>query len=148
LTEDAPTSAGLRLEFWKKSIMFIGEAPIVGHGTGSISELFRLAASKNGGASADVAHNPHQQIFAVAIQLGFIGSAILIAMWIAHLMLFNGAGLVPCIGMAIVVQNAVSSMFNSHLFDFTRGWIYVLGVGTFGRIIGRRRRSAGNEAEA
>ena len=26
-------------------------------------------------------------------------------------------------------QNVVSSLFNSHLFDFTHGWIYVVGVG-------------------
>ena len=40
-----PTSAGTRLEFWTKSLNFIREAPIVGHGTGSIRGLFERAAS-------------------------------------------------------------------------------------------------------
>jgi O-antigen ligase len=31
-----------------------------------------------------------------------------------------------------VAQNFVSSLFNSHLFDFAEGWIYVLGVGVAG----------------
>jgi hypothetical protein len=29
----------------------------------------------------------------------------------------------------IVTQNIVGSLFNSHLFDFTQGWLYVIGVG-------------------
>jgi hypothetical protein len=36
------------------------------------------------------------------------------------------------IGLVVVVQNVVSSLFNSHLFDFLEGWIYVLSVGVAG----------------
>src|SRR5262249_5947847 len=42
---DVETSTGLRLEFWRKSIDLVASAPIIGHGTGSITELFRHAAS-------------------------------------------------------------------------------------------------------
>jgi hypothetical protein len=28
-----------------------------------------------------------------------------------------------------VTQNIVGSLFNSHLFDFSQGWLYVVGVG-------------------
>ena len=44
-------------------------------------------------------------------------------------MLFRGEGLAAWAGTVIVVQNIVSSLFNSHLFDFTQGWSYVVGVG-------------------
>ena len=60
------------------------------------------------------------------------GGAILIAMWIAHLALFRGSGLVAWLGIVIVVQNVVSSLFNSHLFDFLHGWLYVFGLGVIG----------------
>ena len=40
----------------------------------------------------------------------------------------------------IVVQNIVSSFFNSYLFDFLEGWIYVVGVGVAGGIALRNRR--------
>jgi O-antigen ligase len=30
------------------------------------------------------------------------------------------------------VQNFFTSLFNSHIFDFTPGWMYVLGVGIAG----------------
>ena len=39
------TSLGTRLEVWKKSLRFIAEAPIIGHGTGSTRGLFEQAAT-------------------------------------------------------------------------------------------------------
>jgi hypothetical protein len=52
--------------------------------------------------------------------------------WLAHLLLFRGDGLVSWIGLLVVVQNIFTSLFNSHLFDFHAGWMYVLGVGVAG----------------
>ena len=83
--------------------------------------------------------NPHNQTFAVAIQLGLIGAAVLWALWIAHLLLFRGNGLVAWIGLVVVVQNIVGSLLNSHLFDFTQGWIYVFGVGVAGGVALKNR---------
>jgi hypothetical protein len=36
------------------------------------------------------------------------------------------------IGTVVVVENVVSSLSSSHLFDFVHGWLYVLGVGIVG----------------
>ncbi len=58
-----------------------------------------------------------------------LGTAALFAMWLAHIMLFRGEGFVAWAGLVIVTQNIVGSLFNSHLFDFTQGWGYVIGVG-------------------
>jgi O-antigen ligase len=139
------TSSGLRLEFWKKSIGFAAQAPVIGHGTGSINGLFRSSVVGQETASAVSSENPHQQILTVAIQLGLIGAGLLIAMWAAHVALFSGPGLVPWIGLVVVVQNVISSQFNSHLFDFTQGWLYVFGVGVIGGMV-RRAQSSGAEA--
>jgi hypothetical protein len=46
--------------------------------------------------------------------------------------LFRGAGLMAWIGAIVVVQNFLSSLVNSHLFDFGQGWLYVFGVGIIG----------------
>jgi hypothetical protein len=32
----------------------------------------------------------------------------------------------------VVVQNIFTSLFNSHIFDFHEGWMYVIGVGVAG----------------
>ena len=135
-------SAAERLEFWKKSIGFIVEAPLIGHGTGSITDQFRRAAADQTGVSAVVSANPHNQTLAVAIQLGLVGTAVLIALWLAHLLLFGGAGFAAWIGLVIVVQNMVGSLFNSQLFDFTHGWAYVIGVGVCGGLMLARPQDA------
>ena len=105
---------------------------MIGHGTGSIHDLFIASSVGKTGAAGSATTNPHNQTFAVAIQLGLVGAVLLWAMWIAHLMLFRGSGLAEWIGLVIVVQNIVGSAFNSHLFDFVQGWIYVIGVGVAG----------------
>jgi len=81
--------------------------------------------------------NPHNQTLNVAIQWGALGIVVLYAMWLVHLRLFRGDGLVSWIGLMVVVQNFFTSLFNSHIFDFTPGWIYVLGVGVAGGMMFR-----------
>ncbi|MGB6252792.1 MAG: O-antigen ligase family protein, partial [Bradyrhizobium sp.] len=125
----ATTSVGERLEFWRKSLRFFVEAPIVGHGTGSTERLFEQAAAGQTGVAAEVIRNPHNQTLNVAVQWGVIGIVVLYAMWFSHLALFRGEGLFNWIGLLVVVQNIFTSLFNSHLFDFHEGWMYVLGVG-------------------
>ena len=134
-TNDVRNSSGERVEFWKKSLAFIRAAPIIGHGTGSMPALFTKSAIGQTGTAAAATTNPHNQTFAVAIQLGLIGAGVLWAMWITHLLLFRGSGLVEWIGLVVVVQNIVGSLFNSHLFDFTQGWVYVFGVGVAGGMV-------------
>ena len=143
-----PTSIGLRLEYWQKSLRFIGEAPLAGHGTGSIRGLFEGAKIGTPvDASGQAVANPHNQTFAVAIQWGVIGVVILYAMWLVHLLLFRGEGFVAWVGLLVVVQNVLSSLFNSHLFDFHEGWMYVLGVGVAGgMVLGARAQGHPQEA--
>jgi O-antigen ligase len=146
-TRDDLNSTGLHLDFLRKSVSIIEAAPIFGHGTGSIPEQFQKVTSGDTGSSGVATVNPHNQIFAVAIQIGLIGAAILVAMWLAHFLLFCGGGLTAWIGTVIVVQNVVSSLFNSHLFDFAEGWLYVFGVGVAGGMM-LRQRGARSEPEA
>lgn len=140
-----PTSAGLRC--WTKSLRFIADAPLIGHGTGCIRGLFEEAATgKASQASGHVVANPHNQTLSVAIQWGVPGVLILYAMWLAHLLLFRGEGSVAWAGLQVVVQNILSSLFISHLFDFQEGWMYVLGVGVAGGMLMRRRDGPPGEA--
>jgi O-antigen ligase len=133
---DQPTSIGLRLEFWQKSLRFFAEAPIIGHGTGSTRGLFEQAATgPKVLVGGQVISNPHNQTLNVAIQWGIVGVIVLYAMWWFHLLLFRGDGLAAWIGLLVVVQNFVTSLFNSHLFDFHEGWMYVLGVGVAGGMV-------------
>jgi O-antigen ligase len=141
---DQPTSIGVRLLFWQKSLGFIAEAPVIGHGTGSTRGLFEMAATgPKVLAGGQVVSNPHNQTLNVAIQWGVLGVILLYATWWSHLLLFRGEGLAAWIGLMVVVQNVCTSLFNSHLFDFHEGWMYVLGVGVAGGMVLGARRDAG-----
>ena len=76
----------------------------------------------------------------MAVQWGVVGVVLLYAMWLTHLLLFRGEGLAAWVGLLVVVQNVSTSLFNSHLFDFQEGWMYVLGVGVAGGMVLRARR--------
>jgi O-antigen ligase len=130
--QGASTSVGELLEFWRKSLRFFAEAPIMGHGTGSTEGLFEQAAVGQTGVAAEIIRNPHNQTLNVAVQWGVLGVIVLYAMWFSHLMLFRGHGPMAWIGLLVVVQNFFTSLFNSHIFDFHEGWMYVLGVGVAG----------------
>jgi hypothetical protein len=132
-----PTSTGRRLEYWRISISSIREAPLFGHGTGSTKQLFDREAAGKAGAWASSITNPHNQTLYVAVQWGMLGCAFLYAMWCSHILLFRDKGIVAWIGLVVVVQNIVSSVFNSHLSDFHEGWMYVLGVGVAGGMIAK-----------
>ena len=138
--QNNPSGMGSRLEFWQKSLRFFAEAPVIGHGTGSTRGLFEQAAIGQIGAHAEIVANPHNQTLNVAVQWGVIGVILLYATWAVHLLLFRGDGLANWIGLLVVVQNVFTSLFNSHLFDFHEGWMYVLGVGVAGgMVLGAKR---------
>jgi O-antigen ligase len=145
--KDAKTSMGLRLEYWRKSLMFVGEAPLVGHGTGSTEGLFKRAAvGTEDFAAGVIINNPHNQTLNVAVQWGCIGIVVLYVLWLVHLLLFRGEGLIAWIGFMTVLQNMLTSLFNSHLFDFHEGWMYVLGVGVAaGMVLGAKSAGAAGE---
>jgi O-antigen ligase len=131
ITTDS-SSIGVHTAFLKESLKIIQSAPILGHGTGSILEQFRLITAGKTGAAAVLTVNPHNQTFAVAIQIGAIGVLVLWSMWIAHILLFRGQSVAAWAGTVVVLENIVSSTVHTHLFDFANGWLYVFGVGVLG----------------
>jgi integral membrane sensor domain MASE1 len=142
LTNRSLTETAAHVDLLRESLLIVEKAPIFGHGTGSIGAQFRNAVGNQTSVSDLTFVNPHNQIFTVAIQTGLVGAAVLVAMWVAHLTLFRGPGLIAWIGLTIVLQNIISSLFNSHLVDFTEGWLYVFGVGIVGGLISKQKSPA------
>jgi hypothetical protein len=58
-------------------------------------------------------------------------------MWMSHLWLFRAGDSLGFLGSIVVVQNIIGCMFNAHLFDFTQGSLYVIGVGVIGGMVMR-----------
>lgn len=139
-SSDTDTSVGLRLKYWTNSLKFMREAPLLGHGTGSIRGLFEHEVH-NPSSKYEVVANPHNQTLYFAIEWGAVGVILLYAMWVSHLLLFTEFRWMAWLGMLIVSQNIFSSLFNSHLSDYVEGWTYVIGVGICAGTTSRYSRS-------
>jgi hypothetical protein len=139
LSTHEASSTGQHIAFLQESWQIVQLAPVLGHGTGSIGEQFREVTAGAGGAAGVATVNPHDQTFAIAIQIGIVGAIILWAMWVAHLLLFKGSSSAGWIGTVVVIENIVSSTVHTHLFDFNNGWLYVFGVGVAGGSVLRER---------
>ena len=156
---DQGTSIGARLEFWRRSVLIMSQAPLVGHGTGSIKHAFAATASRGQEwigtshqtgthvARTMVTPNPHNQTFAVGIQLGLVGIAVLYAMWVAQLWSFRTPGTVNTLGLVVVIHFIIGSVFYSYLFDFTEAWIFILALAIlYGMKAGASARPAASGA--
>ena len=144
ISSDKANSTSEHLELMKEAVSFVRTAPIIGHGTGSIGEQYRKAAVGKTGVLAVLSVNPHNQIFDVAIQLGLVGTVVLVAMWIAHVMLFRGSGFTAWVGTSWRRKRGVlARQFAS--VRFRQSWLYVFGVGVAGGMT-LRDRTGGREA--
>jgi len=128
-------STAARMDFWTKAIGFVKEAPLLGHGTGSIKPLYQSLEASNPSPYGEATPDPHNQFLHVALQTGLLGGFVLLAMWIAHFRMFLRRDVVSIMGQAIVLQNVVGSLFNSHLTTVTQGMLYCLAVGVLGAAV-------------
>jgi O-antigen ligase len=132
-------STASRQDFWAKAIGFIKQDPLLGHGTGSTKSLYQSLEASRPSPYGEAVPDPHNQLLAIAIQAGLVGGALLLAMWATHFFLFAGQGVFGALGQAVVLQNLVGSLFNSHLSTVTQGTLYCLAVGLLGGLVSRRQ---------
>jgi O-antigen ligase len=140
---EATLSTASRLDFWSKAVEFIEQAPLFGHGTGSTKSLYQSLEATRPSPYGEAVPDPHNQFFAIAIQVGLMGGAILLAMWAVHFSMFVGGSFACAMGQAVVLQNFIGSLFNSHLSTVTQGMLYCLAVGLLGGIVQRARGRSG-----
>lgn len=135
-------STGARLDFWRKAVEFVKAAPLLGHGTGSIRPLYQSLEATRPSPYGEATPDPHNQTLHVVLQLGLIGGALLWAMWMAHARLFLARDMASVFGQAIVLQNVIGGLFNSHISAVTQGMLYCLAVGLLGAVVTYRRHQA------
>lgn len=128
-TNGEATSAGYRLEWYRQTSGLVAYSPFIGYGAGGVRAAMESMVKAGTLDEKFVTTNPHNQALLTAMQTGLIGVGLLVAMWLAHAIALAGSSLAARIGLAIVIQNIAGGFFNSHLADFTQGWMYVMGVG-------------------
>jgi len=138
-------STAARVDFWTKGLEFLKQAPVFGHGTGSIRPLYESLQATRPSPYGEATADPHNQFLHIALQLGLVGGALLLAMWFAHAWLFRHRDFVSVIGLAVVLQNFVGSLFNSHLSTVTQGMLYCLAVGLLGALVRHKHNDASRD---
>ncbi|NJO16698.1 MAG: O-antigen ligase family protein [Thioploca sp.] len=125
---ETDTSVGLRLEFYKNSLILITQQPLWGHGTGSFSYEYQQLAEKQGIVATT---NPHNEYLMIGVQWGLIGMGLFIyllyqlGMLAIHLPLPQS-----WMVQGLIVTIAVGCLVNSLLLDTTEGHLfaYLIGV--------------------
>lgn len=120
------TSLGLRLDFYRHSLLLIAEQPILGVGTGGFTPAYRQLTGFTEGLRA--ADNPHSEYLMIAAQHGLLG--VLLAGWLVWA-LIQAARQLPTkllreMALGWLVVLAACSLFNSLLKDFTEGHVIAL----------------------
>ncbi|MES2536559.1 MAG: O-antigen ligase family protein [Pseudomonadota bacterium] len=77
-TQNAPTSMGVRLELWKRTLPMIASAPLFGHGLGQWKEEFLKQVKEPGYNPGFLMGHPHQEALQILAEQGVVGFALFV----------------------------------------------------------------------
>lgn len=78
-----PTSMGIRLELWRRTLPLIQEAPVFGHGLGQWPPLYREAIENLPQFDAFLMGHPHQEMLLIWTEQGTVGLLVYLALLVA-----------------------------------------------------------------
>lgn len=78
-----PTSMGIRLELWRRTLPLIEDAPVFGHGLGQWPPLYRAAIEKLPQFDAFLMGHPHQEMLLIWTEQGTVGLLVYLALLVA-----------------------------------------------------------------
>jgi O-antigen ligase len=118
---DGNNSAGTRLEFYRVSAELVRDRPLLGYGTGGFAKAW---SGKTGDTRPT--RNPHNEYFHLIVQLGLVGLAGLLHLFVTHWRVAPGLAspLEFRLARALILMIAVGCLFNSWLLDHTEGLFY------------------------
>ncbi|MCZ7566669.1 MAG: O-antigen ligase family protein [Burkholderiales bacterium] len=129
----APTSVGLRLQFYRTSAEIVRDHPFLGVGTGGFAEAY---AERVRGTAMEPTRNPHNEYLLLASHVGLGGPLLFVLLLGA---LWRACGRLPKrslereVGQAMVIAMALGCVFNAFLLDHTEGlvfaWVSALALG-------------------
>lgn len=82
-TQREPTSMGIRLELWRRTLPLIQDAPVFGHGLGQWQPLYRKAIENLPQFDAFLMGHPHQEMLLIWTEEGTVGLLVYLALLVA-----------------------------------------------------------------
>ena len=128
--DPAPTSSGVRLNYWQRSVEAIAERPLTGYGVGSWNTEYRRLQGSQLRPDAVHVRNPHQEYLLWGVQLGLGGIALLLAF--GATIWRDASRFAPAerdATQSLLIVLAVVCLFNSALFDALIGDYFCVLLG-------------------
>ena len=124
---EVKTNDGLRVGFWKHTIVLIKRHPVFGSGMGGFRPEYRELATSEGQSGDQITPNPHNEYLLVWSQTGIIGLAMLIWLWAAQWRYACTLGLKErYLTHGLLVAMIVGDSFNSFMLDNLEGYFYAM----------------------
>ena len=119
------TSAGLRAQFHKNSLIMFKQSPLIGHGTGSYPSHYKALVT---GTDQALNTQPHGDLYLVAVELGLVGLIAFIAMILANVfeLLRMKNRTTQTMGFALLVGYIIALTQNSFFTDNVTGLAFML----------------------
>ncbi len=121
------TSSGIRLEWYRKSLSFFMQKPILGHGIGGLHQKLEALTQTEHFDKAKVIANPHNQYLSFAVESGLVGLGLFVNLLfqIARATAKLAAPARELLG-GWLFMFALGCLVNSLLLDFSEGYLFVL----------------------
>ena len=118
------TSAGLRAQFHKNSIIMFKQSPLIGHGTGSYPSHYKALVS---GTNQELTIQPHGDLYLVAVELGLVGLVVFTIMLFANVfeLVRMKNRKMQTIGMALFAGYLIALTQNSFFTDNVTGLAFI-----------------------
>lgn len=128
--QDGNTSVGYRMQFHQFARQLFHEHPLIGHGTGSFTYLFRTENPVPAWTS-DPSHSgrllePHSQYWLVAAELGILGLGALALFYVELCLLAVRLPTLRPLSIALLLIFAVGNLTDSLLFYSGSGYFFLL----------------------
>lgn len=142
-SDNAASPNGLRKSFIKVGTQAVVDRPLLGHGTGSFSEVFAPESKRIWVGSPhdqNKRHQPHSEPLLLAVQLGLIGVGLYFALLgaLGKAALWRRDPSADALALLVAIYG-ITSLFNSLLWDPTEAyWFLLLAGALYGHCIQRR----------
>lgn len=83
VTQRTPTSTGIRLELWRRTLPIIASAPVFGHGLRQWAPLYRQSIEGLPHFDAFLMGHPHQEMLLIVAEQGFAGLLVYLLLLVA-----------------------------------------------------------------
>lgn len=116
------SSLGLRMEFYRNSLSLLRDRPLLGHGTGGFPAAYADKVRDSGMAATS---NPHNEYLMIGVQVGIVGLACLVALFVVAWRLARSLPPLEChLARGLVITFAIGSLLNCLLLDHTEGLLF------------------------